>query len=172
VTFVGSFNWPSNLEGVEWFISRIWKRVIEANAELKLTLVGRKPPSGLIRRAAQSRSIEVKGFVKNIDPLLRETAVFIVPLLSGSGIRVKILDAWRWGLPVVSTSVGAEGLEYTDGEDLLIADTPDKFCRSVSALSCEKTMAQRLIHNGKKRVVEHYAWKNLYHLWDEVYNQE
>ena len=97
--------------------------------------------------------------------------MFIVPLFAGSGMRVKILDAWRWGLPVISTSIGAEGIGYRDGENILIADEPEAFARAVVRLMIDDGLNQALRQNGRGWVEEHYDWQRVYPAWDAVYAQ-
>jgi glycosyltransferase involved in cell wall biosynthesis len=100
---------------------------------------------------------------------LSETAAFIVPLQAGGGMRVKILDAWSGGLPVISTSIGAEGLMARDGENLLLADSPDAFARAVLRVLHEPALAARLAEGGRRTVDDNYDWRRVYPAWDEVY---
>ena len=96
--------------------------------------------------------------------------MFVVPLLSGAGMRVKILDAWSSGLPVVSTAVGAEGTEYQDNENLLIADEGPAFADAVLRLLNDKATANRIGQGGRSTVERAYDWRNVYQAWDEIYN--
>jgi glycosyltransferase involved in cell wall biosynthesis len=84
-------------------------------------------------------------------------------------MRVKIVEAWRWGLPIVSTTLGAEGIEYRAGENILIADTPADFATAVLSLLREPGLNQRLRVNGRQWVEEHYDYRQVYAAWDEVY---
>jgi len=107
--------------------------------------------------------------VKDPQPYLEETAVFVVPLHAGGGMRVKILDAWCWGLPVVSTTIGAEGIEVRDGENILIADTVAELAGAVIRLLQEPGLAPRLAMEGRCTVEARYDWREVYRAWDEVY---
>jgi glycosyltransferase involved in cell wall biosynthesis len=109
------------------------------------------------------------GYVADPRPYLEETAVFIVPLLAGGGMRVKIVDAWIWGLPVVSTTVGAEGIEIRPGENILIADTSAAFAEATVRLLQSPEEGQRLAQAGRQWVEQHYNWRTVYQLWDQVY---
>jgi glycosyltransferase involved in cell wall biosynthesis len=102
-------------------------------------------------------------------PFLRETSVFIVPLLAGGGMRVKILDAWRWGLPMVSTTVGAEGIAATPGEDILLADEPAQFAAAVVRLLHDEALNSQIAAAGRRSVDLHYDWRQTYRAWDLVY---
>jgi len=84
-------------------------------------------------------------------------------------MRVKILDAWRWGLPVVSTSIGAEGIRYRDGENILVADGAEAFAEAVLKLLGDQSLNRALRLNGRQWVEEHYDWRRVYPAWDQIY---
>lgn len=93
----------------------------------------------------------------------------MVPLFAAGGMRVKILDAWSWGLPIVSTTIGAEGIDYRDGENILIADEPEQFAAAICRLLTCPELAGMLRTNGRRWVEQHYDWRKMYRQWDEVY---
>jgi glycosyltransferase involved in cell wall biosynthesis len=185
VAFVGGLHWPPNAEGVLWFARKVWPRVLQYLPNAVFTVIGKNPPPELTPHASRlthhvSRfthcvpdvaNCEVTGYVDDPTAYLAETAAFIVPLHAGGGMRVKILDAWSWGLPVVSTRIGAEGLRYQNGENLLIAETAETFARSVVRLFTEPELADRLRAAGRRTVEEHYDWRKVYHAWDKVYSK-
>jgi glycosyltransferase involved in cell wall biosynthesis len=167
VTFLGGLHWPPNSEGMSWFIEKVWSRVVREAPSVVLTVIGRggeKIPG--LQGAPQ---VEVTGYVDDPQRYLAETAVFVVPLLSGAGMRVKILDAWCWGLPIVSTTVGAEGLRATHDENILLADDGEAFATAVVNLIKNGRLATRLADNGRATVEAHYDWKTLYTAWDRIY---
>jgi glycosyltransferase involved in cell wall biosynthesis len=84
-------------------------------------------------------------------------------------MRVKIVEAWRWGLPIVSTSIGAEGIDYRDGENILIADGAEAFAQAVARVLCDQDLAQSLRQNGRRWVEQHYDWQTVYPAWDAIY---
>lgn len=168
ITFLGGMHWPPNMEGVSWFVENVWPRVARAVPSAVLTLVG-KNGSKKLSDPYDAHRVEVTGYVDDPHKYLSETAAFVVPLHSGAGMRVKILDAWCWGMPVVSTTVGAEGLKAQHGENLLIADDADAFAESVVRVCQDSRMAQRLVDNGRSTVEMHYDWKHIYQAWDRVY---
>jgi glycosyltransferase involved in cell wall biosynthesis len=169
VTFVGGMHWPPNTEGISWFAERVWPKAALRAPSSVLTVIGKKPPKKLLRTSSKLR-IEATGYVSDLNPYLSETAVFVVPLHSGAGMRVKILDAWCWGIPVVSTSVGAEGIKATPGENLLIADDEESFADCVVKLLQNRSLAQRLSDNGRATVETDYNWRKLYQSWDQIYH--
>jgi glycosyltransferase involved in cell wall biosynthesis len=161
-------HWPPNAEGVAWFLENVWPRVARVVPLAVLTLIGKQGSRGLHVPEHAGR-VEAPGYVGNLQQYLAETAVFIVPLRSGAGMRVKILDAWCWGLPVVSTTVGAEGLRAGHGENLLMADDEKAFAEAVITVFKDRRIAGRLADNGRSTVETHYDWKTVYTAWDRVY---
>jgi glycosyltransferase involved in cell wall biosynthesis len=171
VTFLGGLHWPPNAEGIVWFAREVWPRVIQRVPATVLTVIGKDPPMELVQSALANVSFDITGYVSDPMPYLRETAAFVVPLRAGGGMRVKIVDAWSWGLPVVSTTVGAEGLEYHDGDNLLIGDTPEAFAQSLVRLLTEPELAARVSAAGRRTIEECYDWHKIYPAWDEVYEE-
>ena len=167
VTFLGGLHWPPNADGVRWFVSQVWPRVVDLVPDARLTVIGKDPPAEL--DPATVPQLEAPGFVRDLQPYLSETAVFIVPLHAGGGMRVKILDAWAWGLPVVSTTIGAEGLAGRDGENLLLADTEAEFAAATVRLLRDADLRQRLAQGGRATVERCYDWRHVYEAWDAIY---
>lgn len=168
VTFLGGIHWPPNAEGVRWFAERVWPRVAPAVPRAVFTVIGKGSPGRLGGSTALER-VEVTGYVASLDSYLAETAVFVVPLMTGAGMRVKILDAWCWGLPVVSTTVGAEGIRTTPGENVLVADDETRFAEAVIRVLGDGTLARRLADNGRSTVEALYDWRSVYQAWNRVY---
>jgi len=170
VTALGVMFWPPNAEGVLWFAREAWSAIRAEFPEACLTIVGKNPPQSLLDLNGME-NIEVTGYVPNLDQLLAETAAFIVPLRAGGGMRVKILDTWCWGLPIVSTSIGAEGILIRDGENILIADSAETLSKAVQRILREPSLAQALRENGRRWVEEKYDWRQIYASWDTVYTR-
>lgn len=171
VTFLGGLHWPPNAEGIVWFASQVWPQILAQVPGAILTVIGKQPPPQLTATQLKipASSLEVTGYAEDVMPFLEETAVFVVPLHAGGGMRVKILDAWCWGLPVVSTSIGAEGLAVHDGHNLLLADEAEAFADAVVHLLTKPEQAQQLGRAGRSTVESHYNWHHTYQIWDEVY---
>ena len=169
VTFLGGLHWPPNAAGIVWFAREVWPRVRAACPDAVLTVIGKSPPAELDGRA---EGIEVTGYVDDPAPYLAETAAFIVPLHAGGGMRVKILDAWTWGLPVVSTTIGAEGIAYRDGENLLIADDLSYFANAVIYLCNESDKASVLVQRGRNIIEQMYEWQTGYLAWENIYKDQ
>jgi glycosyltransferase involved in cell wall biosynthesis len=171
VTFLGGLHWPPNAEGVLWFAREVWPTVWRQVPDALFTIIGKNPPETLtkLQETGEPSRIEITGYVEDLEPYLASTAAFIVPLQAGGGMRVKIIDAWSWGLPVVSTTIGAEGICYQAGSDLVIADEADAFGAAVIRLLQDKRLAERLGKAGRLTIEESYDWRQVYPAWDDVY---
>jgi len=144
--FLGSFRHGPNLTAIEWFIRHVLPRIVHERPDARLVVVGSDPPPGNLFSGA-GPSVELVGFVEDIRTELARRALFVCPILSGSGVRVKLLEAFAAGIPVVSTRVGAEGLARTDGEFCALADDPREFAaKALAILNCPapaRAMAER-----------------------------
>jgi glycosyltransferase involved in cell wall biosynthesis len=170
VTHIGTMYWPPNVEGLEWFWKGAWPEVQSELPDARLTLIGKKPPDH-VRAWGQSERVDVLGYVEDPKPYLAETAVFVVPLHAAGGMRVKIVDAWCWGMPLVSTSVGAEGIAFKAGDNILIADTEDRFAQAVVQVFRDRELQSRLRSRGREWAEEQYDWHQVYQAWDAVYDR-
>jgi len=169
VTHLGTMFWPPNVEGVLWFAREVFPRVLAEVPEARFVIVGKDPPQEVQDLMLQVRNVQVTGYVPDPEPYLAETAVFIVPLRAGGGMRVKIVDAWSWGLPIVSTRIGAEGIEVEEGENILIGDTPAALADAVVRILREPALGERLRAQGRTWVEAHYHWRNVYPAWEDIY---
>ena len=164
VTFLGGLHWPPNAQGIVWFAKEVFPKIRARVPDAVLTVIGKNPPAELT-----GSGVQVTGYVEDLSPLLAETQAFVVPLHAGGGMRVKIIDAWGWGLPIVSTTIGAEGIAVENGMDVLIADTASDFAEAVIRLLKSPELRQSLAENGRRTVVQKYNWRTIYTQWDEVY---
>jgi glycosyltransferase involved in cell wall biosynthesis len=169
VTFLGGLHWPPNAEGVRWFTNDIWPTVARAVPGAVFTVIG-KAPLGRAHRSDGTARVEVTGYIGDVDRYIAETAAFVVPLKTGAGMRVKILDAWCWGLPVISTTLGAEGSGGEDGQHFLLADAPCHFADQLIRVLQDPGLATRLSDNGRALVEQRYDWREVYQAWGEVYH--
>lgn len=170
VLHLGTMFWPPNVEGVVWFGRDVWPRVKAEVPGARLTIAGKNPP-GEVKALEADPAVRVTGYVADPLPYLEQAGAFIVPLFAGSGMRVKILDGWRLGLPVISTTIGAEGIEYREGENILIADDPEAFAAAVVRVLTDEALNRALRVNGRRWVEERYEWRKIYPAWDEVYSR-
>jgi GT2 family glycosyltransferase/glycosyltransferase involved in cell wall biosynthesis len=165
--FLGNFRHTPNMEALDWFVGRVLPRVLAAEPRARLIVAGSEMPPRNLLPAADA--IEVLGFVEDVRAPLDRYALFVCPILSGSGVRVKLLEAFSAGIPVVSTRLGAEGLTAQDGAICALADPPEEFARRVvdllqhpekaAAMACrarEEVVAKRDIRAMTGRLVDCY----------------
>jgi glycosyltransferase involved in cell wall biosynthesis len=158
ILFLGTMHWPPNIDCVHYFYRDIFPLVKAELPDCTLTVAGQRPPRS-IEALARDPAVRVTGYVSDAAVCAKDCGVFIVPLRSGSGVRVKILNALAMGLPVVSTSVGAEGIEAEHGAHLLIADTPKDFAHAVVSVLRDPDLADQIGRNGRALVSAKYSWK-------------
>jgi polysaccharide biosynthesis protein PslH len=157
IVFSGNLEYHPNIEAVRWFVSSIWPRLREKNNDLTWNLVGRN--AGAIRSLVKGDPrVHVIGPVDDAIAAIAAARVVVVPLLSGSGTRFKILEAWAAQRAVVSTSIGAEGLGASDGEQLLIADDVSRFAGAVQELLNDRARAQKIGTAGRELYLDRYTW--------------
>jgi glycosyltransferase involved in cell wall biosynthesis len=158
LAFIGAMDWFPNQDAVRWMVDDILPLVRKRTPRVTLTLAGRNPPRWMKRLSADG--IRVTGTVEDVSPYLREAAVCVVPLRIGGGTRLKILEALAAGKPVVSTAVGAEGLDLRPGEEIVIADSARDFAEQVAGLLEDKPLRERLAAAGR-RAAKRYAWDSI-----------
>jgi sugar transferase (PEP-CTERM/EpsH1 system associated) len=155
--FAGAMDYRPNVDGAVYFCREIWPRVRQARPDTTLTIAGARPAPEVLALGDQP-GITVTGFVDDMRQYLWQAAVSVVPLCNGGGTRLKILEAMAAGLPVVSTSIGAEGLDVSDGRNIVIADRPEHFSDGVVRLLQDYDLSERLCANGRHLVEQRYDW--------------
>lgn len=161
IVFTGSMDWLPNEDGILYFAEQILPLVRQRMPEVSVTVVGRRPSAKLQSLAARESGIRLTGWVEDVRPYLAQSAVFIVPLRIGGGTRLKIFEAMAAGLPVVSTTIGAEGLPVQDGENIALADSPSDFAERTVALLNDAGERARLGQAARRLVVEKYSWRSV-----------
>jgi glycosyltransferase involved in cell wall biosynthesis len=145
---LGAMDWSPNLEGIQWFLKEVWPRVLSARPNLKLYLAGRSMPEDFV--TGRWKNVEVVGEVEDSKKFISSKAVMIVPLLSAGGIRVKIIEGLALGKAIISSSIGAEGIDCVNGEQLLIADTANEWVKTIDRIFDEKDLIKQLGIRGKR----------------------
>jgi sugar transferase (PEP-CTERM/EpsH1 system associated) len=159
LVFTGSMDWMPNEDGIFYFAEEILPRIFEVLPNARLSVVGRKPSARLKALAATDpHHLHLTGWVDDIRPYLAQSAVCIVPLRVGSGTRLKIFEAMGMGKAIVSTTIGAEGLPVGHGKELLLADSPDHFAKSVVDLLGDAAERRRLGTAARELVETKYSW--------------
>jgi glycosyltransferase involved in cell wall biosynthesis len=158
LVFIGSMDWMPNIDGAAWFVREILPLIRKQAPDCTVAIAGRRPTTELTALAARDSRIIITGTVADIRPWLWGSAVSIVPLRIGGGTRIKIYEAMAAGTPVVSTTVGAEGLDVTHGETILLADEPHDFADACIALLRDKAESARIASAAWERVSSRYSW--------------
>ncbi len=158
LVFTGSMDWLPNEDAIRYFTEQIMPLIKKELPGVKLTVVGRNPYPGLLGLSKRDGSIVVTGRVDDVRPYMEQAAAYVVPLRIGGGTRLKIFEAMAMEKPVVSTTVGAEGLPVRDGVELLLADTPDAFAKSVIAVLSDQALARRLGQQAAAEVRRRFGW--------------
>jgi glycosyltransferase involved in cell wall biosynthesis len=171
LVFTGAMDWRPNVDAMFYFIDEIWARVLRDYPQSTLTIVGRNPMATLRDHVQNMESVKLTGTVDDVRPYLNAAQVYIVPLRVGGGSRLKILEAFSMGLPVVSTSVGAEGLCVTQGQHVLFANDPQNFADAIVELFNDQLLRKQLGEEGQRLVHEHYRWDSLARRLEEVWEK-
>ncbi|HEC35785.1 MAG TPA: glycosyltransferase [Anaerolineae bacterium] len=159
ILYMGSMNYYPNVDAVQFFFAEMHASVQRAVPDVRVQIVGHAPPPQ-IQRLGNLPGVEVTGTVPDPRPYYEQASVFIVPLRLGGGTRLKIIEAMAMGLPVVSTTIGAEGLDIHPGADILIADDAALFTSEVLRLLSDRDLARRIAEGGR-RLARRYDWNEL-----------
>lgn len=157
IGFIGGLDWLPNLAGITWFLERVWPEFARRYPQAELSIAGRNCPASFHRYA--SPQVHILGEVPDSKAFLYAQDILIVPLFSGSGIRIKIIEGWATGRAILSTSVGAESLVCTPGRHLLIADDEEAFLQALEALYTDAALRKAIAQAGR-------------HLAETLYNRE
>jgi polysaccharide biosynthesis protein PslH len=170
--FLASLDWHPNLDALDHFVNDIFPSVRKRRPAAKLRIVGRKPSESTVGRYSHLSGVNFVGEVQDVTNYIARATAIVVPLRIGGGSRIKILEALAASKAVISTSIGAEGLELTSGEHLLIADSPVEFAKGVEELLASADLRRRLGSHGRKFVADRYDWDQvadqLESVWYEV----
>jgi len=166
---IGSMDWLPNLEGMDWFIEKCWPKIRKSRPDVKLHIAGRNFPERLLKMEQQG--IIGLGEVEDAWSFLGANGILVVPLLSGSGIRIKIIEGMAAGKPIATTRIGAEGIECVSGEHLLISNSADELTENILRLLNDESLCERLGRNARKLVEEKYTIAMTTERFLEFYNR-
>lgn len=172
--WVGGMDNLYNREAVDFFLSKIFPFIQREMPGVKFTAVGKLPTKKLLHLARTNKNIEVIGYVNDVRPFINSAAVYVAPIKSGSGTKLKVLNALSMAKPVVTTSMGVEGIDAKDYEHLMIADDPELFATKTINLLNNPQYALKIGGNGRKLIIEKYDWeiigKRMNRLYEGVLN--
>jgi len=159
--YVGQMSWYPNQDAVIYFLEEIYPLIKKRESRVSFWIIGRGISEKIKRFSQQDNSIKVIGYVEDIRPYIAQSEIFVVPLRIGSGTRLKILEAMAMGKPVISTSIGCEGLEVENGKNIIICDTSQDFAEAILKLFKNKSFSKRVEEAGRKLVKEKYSWRKI-----------
>lgn len=163
VVFTGSMDWMANIDGIEFFLERVWPRVLERCPDATMRVIGRAPPPALVEKAARlyPQGWEFTGFVDDVRPAVAGADAFVIPLRVGGGTRLKAFEGMAMGCPIVSTSIGMEGLDVRDGTHYLCADDERTFADAVVALLEQPALRERIAEAARSHVEAHCSYRSV-----------
>ncbi len=166
VCFLGSLEWQPNIEGLQWFLKNVWPKLSQINKFVEFHIAGKNPPAFLMN--IEKERVKMHGMVEDAMEFLSNYEIMVVPLLSGSGMRLKVIEAMAMKKCIVSTSIGAEGIEISKDE-LILVDKADKMALTINELLQNESKRMRLKENAFSFVKENYDWNNLIAQFEAVY---
>lgn len=168
LVFIGSMDWLPNVDGVGYFVREVLPLIRRRRPDCTLAIVGRTPPPEIADLGRKDSGVRVTGTVPDVRPYLWGSAISVVPLRIGGGTRLKIYEAMAAGVPVVSTTVGAEGLEVHPPEDIRIADSAADFAESCLELLADEDQSQRIASRAREMVARQFSWEQVARRFAEV----
>ncbi|HZS48356.1 MAG TPA: glycosyltransferase family 4 protein [Blastocatellia bacterium] len=168
LVFTGSMDWLPNEDAIVYFAEQILPQIAAEIPQVNLTVVGRKPTSRLKALAETNPRIKVTGRVEDIRPFMAAASAYVVPMRIGGGTRIKIYEAMSMAMPLISTSVGAEGLPLRNTEEVLIEDEPSAFAQAVIRILKDKEFARRIGEKARQVVCERFGWQHAANKFAEI----
>lgn len=156
--FVGGLTWHPNRDAIKHFLAEVWPALSLRRPQLKLYIVGNSPDKEIVKISKNHPNVLVTGFVDDVRVYFRKATVFICPMRAGGGTRLKIIDALASGKPIVATSMACEGIDVTNGKNVLIADNPSEFCSAIETLLTNSALRASLAVEGRRLAEEKYSW--------------
>jgi len=169
VLVIGSMSYPPNADGALWFCNDILPHIRRIFSKVQVWIVGISPPPEVVKLSGDG--VHVTGSVEDVLPYYERTSLSVIPLRAGGGTRLKILEAMALGRPVVSTSIGCEGLDLVDGQHLLIADDPEQFAEKTVRLLTDRALYQRIAAEARQLVVATHDWDVIARQLLDVYSK-
>lgn len=159
--YVGTLSWPANADGLKWFLSDVFPELKKKHPDLQLNIVGKGADEELQTAVAACSGARLLGFVEDLEPLYQQSRVFIAPLRFGSGTKVKVVTALYRGLPCATTSIGTEGLDLSDGVEVMLADDAAGTIARIDTLLTDRTVWERMRDESRKKAVRDLSWNNM-----------
>lgn len=159
--FAGRLDQYSNMDAVLHFCMNVWPLIKERFPRIQFTIIGNNPPQKLLEIAKNDKRIEVLGYVDDVRPFFSKATVSVCPIRDGGGTRIKILDAMAMGMPIVSTTIGCEGIDVTPGNDVLISNTPEEFVKNIEIICTNDNVRENMSVSARKKAEDRYSWSSI-----------
>ncbi len=167
---LGTLHYPPNADGIRWFMQKVFPLIQTQHPQAVLTVIGKNPPKDFYQlQSLFPGQIHITGYVDQLEPYLQQAAVMVVPVLAGGGMRVRILEAFSRQIPVVTTTIGLEGIHAVAGRDVLIADSVQPFAQAVLNLLESESLQREIATNGRRLVQQQYDWKTVFSALNSIY---
>jgi polysaccharide biosynthesis protein PslH len=167
---IGTLHYPPNADGIRWFLREVFPLICQHIPEATITVVGKNPPQDLLRLA--NHKIKFTGYVTDLTPLFEESAVMVVPVRAGGGMRVRILDGFARAIPMVTTTIGLEGIDAQPGKEVVVRDEPDQFAAAVIELIQDEALQFELANTGRRLVEKCYDWEIVLQRMELIYQNK
>jgi polysaccharide biosynthesis protein PslH len=162
IVFTATMSWAANVDGIHFLLDEVFPLLLRVRPRIKAVIIGRNPPASLSDKIRErGLNVTLTGFVEDIRPHVAQANVYVIPLFVGSGTRIKAFEAMAMGRPVVSTSLGIEGLDVTDGADFLCADDAAAFAGCILALMDDATMRARIAAAARRLMEDRFSWSRV-----------
>ncbi len=159
LVFIATMSWAANVEGIHFLLDKVWPILLRARPAIRAVVIGRNPPDSLSAKIRErGLNVTLTGFVEDIRPHVAESDVYVIPLWVGSGTRIKAFEAMAMGRPVVSTTLGIEGLDVTDREHFLRADSAEEFAAAILTLLDDADLRTTVAGNARSLMEERFSW--------------
>ncbi len=156
---IGALDWLPNIEGLNWFLNNVWEKLLELHPNIELHIAGKSTPEWL--HTLNKKNIFVHGFVDDAVEFMQSYSLMLVPLLSGGGMRVKIIEGMAAGKCIISTSVGAEGIEVADGKNIILADNASDWAKAIHDLLNTPARIREIEEKAQQTAIDHYDNKTI-----------
>jgi glycosyltransferase involved in cell wall biosynthesis len=169
VAFCGSMDWMANADGIDWFFDHVWPSIAERVPGATMKVVGREPPSSLIKKVSgRTNSWKFTGFVDDVRDHVAGSDAFVIPLRVGGGTRIKAFEAMAMGVPVVSTSIGVEGLPLEHNKHFIAADSASQFADAVVSLLQDRELGKRLALTARELVDGKFGFRHAASVFESI----
>lgn len=169
ILFTGNYSDPPNREAAQWFLQRVWPWLKSRRPDVTFYVVGPNPSADMLEFSRRDEQVALTGKVEDIRPYLQRASVFVCPMRTGSGLQGKVLEAMSCRVPVVSTSIGVEGLMARNGHNCLIADRSGIMAQHIDLLLSDEPLREKLAQNAHE-TAEQYSWAHSIELLEQALN--